>query len=340
MFQSLDVLIGFSVIMLLSSMAVTALTQTVTGALGWRGRHLLRGITTILNQIDPKMMPFCAQQIARAVLRHPLVAQGGGRLATVIQREELTRILLELAAGREPGGKSLDEYARATLKKAVENAGILDAAQALDNMHLVGLKLEALRPEFAATVRNSMAAITEAPSQFVGRIHSCFDETMDRVTHRFSRHVRVVTAVMAMAVAVGLQLDAFDVLKRLSTDAATRGSLGALAENLKQSPAPDASQIAEMQKLASSGYAIMPENWKRDWNPAKIPGIALSTILLSLGAPFWYNALKDLVGLRPVLARKEQAHREQRQSAGETVPPAPLLVASEKGDLSSTGAVG
>jgi hypothetical protein len=63
-------------------------------------------------------------------------------------------------------------------------------------------------------------------------------------------------------------------------------------------------------------------------------------MLLSLGAPFWYNALKDLVGLRPVLARKEQAHREQRQSPRDAaVSPAPSP-ADEKGDLSLTGAAG
>jgi hypothetical protein len=62
----------------------------------------------------------------------------------------------------------------------------------------------------------------------------------------------------------------------------------------------------------------------------------LSAMLLSLGAPFWYNALKDLVGLRPLLARKEQAHRERRQSAGDVV----ISWDGEKGDLSATGAAG
>ena len=60
---------------------------------------------------------------------------------------------------------------------------------------------------------------------------------------------------------------------------------------------------------------------------AKLPGIALSAILLSLGAPFWYNALKDLVGLRPILARKEQAHREQKRDNGDPYIVHPLAVA-------------
>jgi hypothetical protein len=284
MFKSLDILIGFSAIMLLVSVAVTVLTQTVTGVFGWRGRYLARGITTILHQIDPKMTPFCAQQVAMAVLRHPAVTNAEGKLGTVIQREELTRVLLELAAGREPGGKSLDEYARGTLKRAVGDSGIVNPADALDNIHLLGLKLEALHPDLPSPVRYSLAAATEVPSQFIGRLHSCFDGVMDRVTQRFAMHVRLTTVGVALAVAVGLQLDAFELWRGISVDAA-------------------------------GGYAMVPDAWKSNWRPAKIPGIALSVMLLSLGAPFWYDALKDLVGLRPVLARKEQAHREQRQSA-------------------------
>jgi hypothetical protein len=236
-------------------------------------------------------------------VRHPLIARAEGKAGTVIQREELTRILLELAAGQEPGGKTLDEYARLTLKRTLETNGIANAAQVLENIHLLGLKLEALRPEWPSSVRKGIAIATEAPSQFAGRIHACFDETMDRVTQRFARHTRSVAVVISVVVAAGLQLDAFDLLRHANT------------------------------------AAIVPENW--NWGWAKLPGIALSAILLSLGAPFWYNALKDLVGLRPILARKEQAHREQRQSARDgAVSLVPTQATGEKGDLAAIGAAG
>jgi hypothetical protein len=309
MFKSLDVLIGFSAIMLLISVAVTVLTQTISGVFGWRGRHLVRGIVTIVHQIDPKMMPFCAQQIALAVLRHPVVTTAQGKLGTVIQREELTRVLLELAAGREPGGKSLDEYARGTLKRAIGDNGIANPADSLDNIHLLELKLEAIHPDLPSPIRHNLAAATEAPSQFFGRLHACFDGIMDRVTQRFAAHVRLTAVGVALAVAVGLQLDAFELWRRISLDPA-------------------------------GGYAMAPEAWKSSWHLAKIPGVALSVMLLSLGAPFWYDALKDLIALRPVLARTEQAHREQRQTArAAVVSPAPYST-SEKGDLTATGGLG
>src|SRR4029077_20875921 len=124
--------------MLLVSLGVTLLTQVVTGALNWRSRNLLRGVMTILNQIDPKATPFCIEQIAGAVLRHPLVAPAEGKPGTVIQREEMIRILLDRGACREPGGKLLDEYARSALKRALETNGIADPAEVLENIHLLG----------------------------------------------------------------------------------------------------------------------------------------------------------------------------------------------------------
>jgi hypothetical protein len=291
--KSLDIVIAFAAVMLLISVGVTLVTQLVTGALNWRSRNLLHGVVTILNQIDPKATPFCIEQIAGAVLRHPLVARAEGKLGTVIQRDELTRILLELASGGEPGGKALDEYARATLKRMLEANGIADPAAVLENIHLLGLKLEALRPEMPAAFRHAIAVVTEAPSQFAGRIHACFDETMDRVTQRFARHTGIVTGIIAIGVAAGLQLDAFELLRE-----------------------------------GTSAHFALPEAWV--WNPAKVPGMALSAMLLTLGAPFWYNALKDLVGLRPTLARREEAHREQRQAASV---PQVMRLEGEKGNL-------
>jgi hypothetical protein len=303
--KSLDLLIGFSAIMLLLSVAVTILTQAVTGALGWRSAHLARSLATIVNQLDPKMTPYFVEQIASAVLRHPLVARAEGKPGAVIQREELLRILLELAATREPRGKSLDECSRSTLKRALETNGISHPAEVLENLHLTGLKLEALYPEMSRSERHSIAVATEAPSQFAGCIHACFDETMDRATHRFARHAQLVTAGISLLVAVGLQLDAFDLLRRIPVEGA-------------------------------NAYSIVPRNWT--WDPARVPGIVFSAMLLSLGAPFWYNALKDLVGLRPLLARAEQAQRQRRQSA--RGPALAFEMTGEKGDLSATGAAG
>ena len=96
MLKTLDVLIGLSVVMLLVSMVVTAMTQCVLGLRNSRGKHLLSGIEAILVQIDPNLKDH-AGKIATAVLTHPLIGPSNGKLAGVVFRGELVRAVMELA---------------------------------------------------------------------------------------------------------------------------------------------------------------------------------------------------------------------------------------------------
>jgi len=43
-------------------------------------------------------------------------------------------------------------------------------------------------------------------------------------------------------------------------------------------------------------------------------GVVLTWLLLSLGASFWYEALKDLLKLRSTVAKKEEDARISRQT--------------------------
>jgi hypothetical protein len=50
-------------------------------------------------------------------------------------------------------------------------------------------------------------------------------------------------------------------------------------------------------------------------------GVLFSWILVSLGAPFWYDALKNLLKFRSLVAQKEDKNREERNTT--QVPPKP-----------------
>jgi hypothetical protein len=77
-------------------------------------------------------------------------------------------------------------------------------------------------------------------------------------------------------------------------------------------------------------------------------GMLMTALLLSLGAPFWYNALGRLLQLRSALAFKDDKQRPERQavdvpagaSGGATaIEPgtAAPIVAGERGDLAAVG---
>ena len=87
-------------------------------------------------------------------------------------------------------------------------------------------------------------------------------------------------------------------------------------------------QIAEEQArearryrefLANYGIIKLPSaaDWKDGYSSAAgLLGMLLTALLLSLGAPFWYNALGQLLQLRSALAVKEDVQRASRQTNG------------------------
>lgn len=56
------------------------------------------------------------------------------------------------------------------------------------------------------------------------------------------------------------------------------------------------------------------------YQPREILGIILSSILLSLGAPFWYNLLKSLSNLRPRVAQIIQREKDDAQARANPAP--------------------
>ncbi len=182
MLKTIDVLIGLSVVMLMVSLVVTPLTQFVVSVINSRGRHLMHGIADLLEQIDPGLTRQVAEEISTKVLTHPVVRASGKRLGQVIHREELSKLLMELAAGS--GKEKLSPDAAEALTRLLQQNGISAPGQVLDNVRSLALQLEKANPELAANARQSLAMLQEANSQFLAKVHTWFDQTMDRVSAR------------------------------------------------------------------------------------------------------------------------------------------------------------
>jgi hypothetical protein len=58
--------------------------------------------------------------------------------------------------------------------------------------------------------------------------------------------------------------------------------------------------------LTKASFDLNDFGWKRDqpYGP-QLPGVFVTAAFLSLGAPFWFNMLKQLSNLRPILANKQ-----------------------------------
>ena len=385
MLKTLDILIGVATVMLLFSMAVTIVTQFVANLMQSRGKNLLQGLTGLLKQIDPNLPAEAANKIADTLLKHPLVAEANGKLGEVIHREEFTTLLMGLAAGE--GAATLDAVTKKALEDLLAKNGIADPAGTLKNIRAASLVLEASNPELANDVRHGMAILQEARSQFVAKVHGWFDQTIDRVSARFTVTARIITFIAALIVAVTVQLDTFALVNRLSVDDQFRDAVRGSADQLMKdasaaqkaseaaggkpapsstatpTPTPGAADahtpdnaatatptatatppsspatttgtatsptptptpasggaITDVQKqyynlLSTAGLVTMPgQHWCERWTLGKVPGILLSALLLSLGAPFWYARLQDLLKLRSTAAQNDAIQRQTRQT--------------------------
>src|SRR5262245_54636493 len=190
MLKSIDVLIGFTVIMLALSMAVTVVTQFITSAVNTRGRHLKRGLADMLGQLSPELKGAVGAAVAKTILTHPLVSGASSRLGSIVHREEFTKLLMQLA---DDTAHPLEDTAREALKKALAANGVSDPAATLRNVRAMVLELEASNPQLAANARNSIALLQEARSELVAKINNWFDQTMDRTSQRFTSTTRAIT---------------------------------------------------------------------------------------------------------------------------------------------------
>jgi hypothetical protein len=327
MLVSIDILLGLSEVMLLASMAVTVLAQFVTGVVNSRGRHLLYGLAHLLQQIDPDIKEEAARRIAGTILMHPMIRNGMRRYGSTIHREEFTKMLMDLASGNAPEEilERLGVEARERLTVLLEKNGVSDPKAVLENACLLALELEIDKPELAANVRHSMALLQAAKGQLVAKINAWFDPTIDRIGERFTVSTRIITVTCSLIVACAIQLDTIQLINRLSIDTELRNSLvqkavemgermGNAPETLNQLSGQNKEDIKQFLQL---GIITVPKSladWRKNWAYVSPVGIAFTVMLLSLGAPFWYNALKNLLKLRSTLARQDDVQRKERQT--------------------------
>ncbi len=303
--------------------------------------------------------------------------------AEVLQRDEIVHFLLEwaaedgalarqdrqLAGADENLGARLDQL-RGNIRQALTRAGVADPAVTARCIRERIVAHENGDPAAPSHLWRARAVADAAVGDLSGKVFTWFDNTMARVSENFALEAKVVTSVVALLLCFLIQLDAISLIRKLATDAKYRQTLvdltPAIVKYSEQTRAASEQLHSALAKLHDPDLAIVPGYISGDridrrgfceslsWK--KTPGILLSWMLVSLGAPFWYDLLKKLLGFRSLLARKDDEDRKQRVeqqtpppgAKPEPPPPPPATggaanVASgedERGDLGLTGAAG
>lgn len=186
----------------------------------------------------------------------------------------------------------------------------------------VSTAVEAWNPQSEATKRvkkSAVALLTEAQGDYdklLGATDAWFDAQMDRVSGWYKTNAQWMLLIIAFVLCFGLGVDTLDIGRQLfvapdisqATSNAITSAVQSNANNQQAGANAVATAISNSQQL---------ENLRllRWWIPAAggtpvgpaVPtpplllglfGMLLSTVAVSLGAPFWFDLLNGIVNVR------------------------------------------
>jgi hypothetical protein len=326
MLRSLDALIGFTTVLLVLSLVVTVLTQIAANFLQLRTRRLRDGLLDLFLQLMWEFAGDGARILAREVAHRK----------DAITREDLIEILLVLAQKSSPH----PVYSELRSKISALAPGS-DTEALLANLRRATLELSVERPDLAAAVTRAKAMAGTPVAGLASEVFGVFDSTMDRVSARFTGDSRKLVAVFGIFVALALPLDTFDLFERFARSDAAREQAMTLAQAIAVNDSAAGTTPREIRqafaKLQAADTLVVPASraeWLARWQKVNWAGVAAGALLLTLGAPFWFQLLKDLLKLRSTVAGQESQDRAQRQAADVS---ASAGAGGERGDLRAAG---
>jgi hypothetical protein len=268
---------------------------------------------------------------------------GSMEIATAIRPGEIYRVLQEIRE-MSPEEAQLFNIPKELTDKA---QGLIVALHRLDRPAMESrVKLKDIvtvanmfAPEqqkaVVDTLGNFGATVERATTQAYDRFQRWFGSAQDRAEQWFHIHVRMVTVVAAVLVSIFLQLDTVEIYDKLRhepklVEALVKAAPGTLEQGTAVQGQLDADArekaFADLKtKLDSTGFELLPRGWFARWPADKfwwfnhLFGLALSAGLLTLGAPFWFNLLKNLTNLRPAVASLV----EKRPTSAPALPASP-----------------
>ena len=289
MLKQLDTLIGFAVVMSVISLLITVVTQMVSSLLGLRGKNLADALEAMWHKLDPQLnvqVANLSRKLADHVLTRPALSDSMlsmsarwpllWKRASAIRPRELLVSLEHLSGQTQaPDGppQTLEQAAARLLK--ILNTPTPATTEAIS-------ALKASLPDLAAQQGQALIAhFNSATNIALGNLEQRFNSAQDRARQWFGMHTRIITVTASALAAFLLQLDAFQLIQRLSSDPDARARLvsGAASLNL---------QAEQVLGEALSANPTLQSNTLAQLD-AKYPGLSDT-----LGAPPPSPTLSDL----------------------------------------------
>lgn len=342
-FEHLETVFAFAVIVLLLSLVITTLVQVVVAIFGLRGSNLLRGVRTLLEQ-SPELRGHATEIAQKALSHPAISVFRGrfNHYATVVGSQELTKVLEDLtkdsntslSQAAKDSLKKLASGVGTTVSQLESHIATWFDMIMIRTTDLFVLRTRWVTIAFAVILAfgfhidslevlrdlsddaGTRAAVVQSASQVQAQAETVLQQrpiataalqAMQSTTPGLAGAQIPPTLItrqdgeswLRQQLGQGEQLD-----QRLEGYYRNfeEQSVRALGDRL----GPQLSGL--WQALSRPRLAIIPApfpfRWDY-WNQRRhLVGVSLTVFLLSLGAPFWFNLLRRLASLRPMLAGK------------------------------------
>ena len=302
---ALDVAFGLALAYLLFALAASKINETIASLLSLRHKGLEKALVALLGSDADGMS-------ANAVLGHDLVT--GLQVAARSDRGQSMRHML----GIPPRGISYlpSRTFSAAVLDLLAPADLLDAQPRDDPMQQALAKVTALDQANPAR-KPLMSMIGDAQGdrdRFRRSLEHWYDDAMDRVSGWYKRYVQRIILAISIVLVVTLNIDTINiaqVLWRVPTERAAVASAAAahVAAGSTASTSADQQVRAITALNLPLGWAPQHAKSAPSTDPRHVPvtlgswlikllGLVLTVLALSLGAPFWFDALSKLAQLR------------------------------------------
>ena len=284
----IQVVIGLVFLLLLLSLLVTTIMELISSMLALRGKNLEKAILNMLANGQKQGDLFQAFK-GNALYKQLCNYRDSAKLRppSYLSSQNFQSILMDIILKGDDAGKlmqKIEEIPNEELKQVLKQL-LNDAAYNLDT--------------------------------FKEKIQGWYDDVMDRAAGWYKRNIQILVTFVGLVVAVIFNADTISVYQRLESNPEELKEIVTMAEAYAQKNELDIQTDSTIQQQwdqvnslindelqqanAPLGLGWHPEDLKNmtpsDW-VIKILGWIVTSLAVSLGAPFWFDLLKKLVNIK------------------------------------------
>lgn len=355
MFQNaaLDIAIALALMYLLLSLTCTVINEYIASKLNLRAKSLGVGLQALLDDQNVRKAFYAHGLIAGT--RRALTTAGSMSVVRSLQMNLPSAAAPVLGAGAAPTGAAAPAAPASPAGAAPSgdshpsyfstNTFVLALLGSLTGKTAGGLPpiptfadLEAAIQKLPPSdLRDALVTnLTVAQGDFAKfrtGVGTWFDDSMDRLSGAYKRHLKVISIVVGCLVAVILNADTFAVGRALWSDSTLRAQIVQVADSTvkaglpadsaagENAKGPTASDIEKKLVDVNTTLRPLPIGWSFQSNasldklgqnikskplsywPLKLLGLFATGLALSFGAPFWFDALSKFMNIRSAGAK-------------------------------------